>query len=108
MTTTTSGCRLVVNGELDAAALPRFCAQLQEALRHRPARLVVDLSACPFAGAAAIAALLDAHRTTARYGGELVLSGCTPRVLRALSLTGLSRVFALEGTPVDGVPHRGG
>lgn len=87
---------LTVTGELDAAALPRFCAELREALAEHPSRLVVDLTACAFVDAAALTALLDAHRTTARRGGELVLRGCTPRVLRVLSLTGLGRVFALE------------
>lgn len=88
--------RLAVTGELDAVALPRFCASLQEALADLPSRLVLDLAGCPFVDAAALTVLLDAHRTTARYGGELVLAGCTPRVLRVLSVTGLGRVFALE------------
>ncbi|MCW2614810.1 MAG: anti-sigma-factor antagonist [Frankiales bacterium] len=88
--------QLAVEGDLDARALPRFCASLQELLAGHPARLVLDLSQCAFVDAAALAALLEAHRTTARYGGELVLAGCTPRVLRLLCLTGLGRVFTLR------------
>ena len=87
---------LVVHGELDARSLPRFCAELHEALAARPDRLVVDLRDCPFLEAAALSVLLEAHRTTAARGGELVLSGCTPRVLRVLSLTGLCRVFTRD------------
>ncbi len=86
--------RLSVTGELDARSLARVRAQLLDALAERPARLVVDLADCPFVDAAALAALLDAHRTASRYGGVLVLLGCQPRVVRALSLTGLRRVFA--------------
>lgn len=95
MTAVQSLAHLAVTGDLDARALPRFCASLQELLAQQPARVVLDLSQCAFVDAAALAALLDAHRTTARYGGELVLAGCTPRVLRLLSITGLGRVFAL-------------
>ena len=40
--------------------------------------------------------LLDAHRRLARQGGVLTLHGCSPRVLRLLSLTGLRRVFDLS------------
>lgn len=86
--------RLSVTGELDARTLARVRVQLQDALTERPARLVIDLDDCPFVDAAALAMLLDAHRTASRYGGLLVLLGCQPRVVRALSLTGLRRVFA--------------
>jgi anti-anti-sigma factor len=79
--------------ELDVATLPRTRAELDEVLAQRPARVVVDLSGCPFVDAAAMGVLLEAHRTTQRYGGELELRGCSPRVLRLLSLTGLGGVF---------------
>lgn len=88
--------QLAVAGELDARSLPRFSASLQQVLAGHPDRLVLDLSDCSFVDAAALSVLLEAHRTTARYGGELVLAGCTPRVLRLLSLTGLGRVFTLR------------
>ena len=86
--------RVSVVGELDIRTLARVREQLQDALAERPVRLVVDLADCPFVDAAALAALLEAHRTASRYGGLIVLLGCQPRVLRVLSLTGLRRVFA--------------
>ena len=86
--------RLPVVGQLDSSTLARVRGQLQDALAERPDRLVVDLSDCPFVDAAALAVLVEAHRTASRYGGLLVLLGCQPRVVRALSLTGLRRVFA--------------
>ena len=90
-----AGPVVTVDVELDVETLPRIRADLDEALRERPYRLVVDLTRCPFVDAAAMAMLLEAHRTTSRYGGQLVLHGCTSRVLRLLSLTGLGRVFVL-------------
>jgi len=86
---------VTVTGALDVTTLPRVREQLEQALVSRPARLVVDLSACTFVDASALALLLDVHRRLNRTGGVLTLRGSCPRVLRLLSLTGLRRVFDL-------------
>jgi anti-anti-sigma factor len=86
---------VVVRGVLDVSTVARVREQLAEALAVRPSQVVVDLSGCPFVDASALAVLLDAHRTASRWGGVLTLCGCSPRVLRLLSLTGLRRVFDL-------------
>jgi len=84
-----------VAGALDVTTLPRVRERLEQAATARPARLVVDLSDCTFVDASALAVLLELHRSMARTGGVLTLSGVRPRVLRLLSLTGLRRVFDL-------------
>ena len=86
---------VTVTGALDVVTLPRVRDQLEQALAGRPARMVVDLSACTFVDASALALLLDVHRRLSRTGGVLTLRGSCPRVLRLLSLTGLRRVFDL-------------
>lgn len=86
---------VVVRGPLDVSTLARVSEQLDEAMTGRPSQVVVDLSGCPFVDASALAVLLEAHRRTSRTGGVLTLCGCSPRVLRLLSLTGLRRVFDL-------------
>ena len=86
---------VVVDGELDITSTARVRETLHDALSVRPARLVVDLAACPFVDACALTMLLDVHRRAWRAGGILTLRGCSPRVLRLLSLTGLGRVFDL-------------
>ena len=86
---------VVVDGELDISSVARVRETLHDALSVRPARLVVDLAACPFVDACALTMLLDVHRRAWRSGGTLTLRGCSPRVLRLLSLTGLRRVFDL-------------
>ena len=85
-----------VCGDLDLATVARMRERLEDAMAARPTRLVVDLSACAFVDASALAMLLEAHRRTCRAGGVLTLRGCSPRILRLLSLTGLRRVFDLE------------
>ena len=82
-------------GALDVSTVARVREALDEAVGRRPPRLVVDLTDCPFVDASALAMLLEAHRRLARCGGVLTLRGCSPRVLRLLSLTGLRRVFDL-------------
>ena len=86
---------LDVCGDLDLATVARMRERVEEALSQHPDRLVLDLSQCPFVDASALAMLLEAHRRMARSGGVLTLRGCSPRVLRLLSLTGLRRVFDL-------------
>jgi anti-anti-sigma factor len=87
---------VAVQGPLEVGTVPRVREQLAEALAARPARLVVDLADCPFVDACALTMLLDLHRRCCRAGGVLTLRGCSPRVLRLLSLTGLRRVFDLS------------
>ncbi len=84
---------LAVEGTLDLATVARVRGQVEDLLGTRPTRLVVDLTDCGFVDASALAMLLEAHRRMARNGGVLTLRGCSPRVLRLLSLTGLRRVF---------------
>jgi anti-anti-sigma factor len=84
-----------VEGELDVSSVSRVREHLHDALSVRPGRLVVDLEDCPFVDACALTMLLDVHRRAWRAGGVLTLRGCSPRVLRLLSLTGLRRVFDL-------------
>ena len=85
-----------VDGVLDLTTVARTREQLHAALAAKPEQLVVDLSGCTFVDASALSMLLDVHRRAWRSGGVLTLRGCTPRVLRLLSLTGLRRVFDVE------------
>jgi anti-anti-sigma factor len=85
-----------VTGRLDISTLHAFWGQLSDALTLRPARLVVNVSACDQIDVHVLPVLLDAHRETAVHGGRLVLAGCPDEVLRLLSLAGPS-----AGLPFD-------
>ena len=87
--------------DLDLASVARVRETLHDALSVRPEQLVVDLRDCSFVDASALAMLLDVHRRACRTGGVLTLRGCSPRVLRLLSLTGLRRVFDVEDGDQD-------
>lgn len=85
-----------VVGDLDLASVERVRETLHDALSVRPEQLVVDLRDCGFVDASALEMLLDVHRRACRTGRVVTLRGCSPRVLRLLSLTGLHRVFDVE------------
>lgn len=71
-------------------------AQLEDALRVRPQVLRVDLSACGSLGSSVLRALLDVHCELRRQGGELELTGLSPRLLRTVGLAGLGEVFTVR------------
>jgi anti-anti-sigma factor len=84
---------LVVDEDLTTEAAGRLNTHLLDALRMRPAQLVVDLSRCEYAEALAIDVLLKAHRRAYQYGGRLTLRSPSPRVLRLLRLARVHEVF---------------
>lgn len=71
-------------------------AQVDDVLRVRPERLVVDLTRCGSCESGALRVLLDAHRRLRRQGGVLVLRGLCPRLARVIGLSGLAEVFDVE------------
>ena len=82
--------------EEDACRGRWLAAQLDDVLRVRPDRVVVDLTQCASLDSAALHALLDAHRRLARRGAVLALRGLGPRLVRLLSLSGLTDVLQVE------------
>lgn len=71
-------------------------AQLEDVLRVRPGKVVVDLSGCASLDAGALRTLLDTHRQLRRQGGVLSLRGLCPRLVRVIGLSGLTEVFDVE------------
>jgi anti-anti-sigma factor len=89
----TSLVEIVVDEDLTAEAADRLHGRLADALRLRPAQLVVDLSRCGYADALAIDVLLNAHRQAYQLGGRLTLRGPSQRVDRLLRLARVRQVF---------------
>jgi anti-anti-sigma factor len=89
----TSLVEIVVDEDLTTEAAARLGSRLSDALRLRPAQLVVDLSGCGYADALAIDVLLNAHRRAYQHGGQLTLRSPSPRVARLLRLSRVHQVF---------------
>lgn len=90
---------VIVEGELSARSISTVRTELERALALHPSRLIADLSRCTLLDAEGIALLVEVHRRIYRSEGRLVLRGCSPRCLRLLGLSGLTRVFEIETAP---------
>jgi anti-anti-sigma factor len=91
-----------IGDDLDIASLPSLRHQLEDAVRLRPERLVIDFSACRYIDAQAIRLLVEAHGGLWGAGGRLVLKDCSPETTRLLSLAGVLEIFELEGASAGG------
>ena len=97
----------MVTEELTAPAAARLHGLLFDALALRPTHLVVDLSACPVAGALAVDILLNAHRRAYQLGTHLVLRAPSERLLKVFRLAHLDHVFEIDSEPSPAAPpHR--
>lgn len=99
--TATPLVEIVVAEEFDCASSSRLRERLEDALRMRPRRLVVDLERCPAFDASGARVLLEVHCEAVRHGGLLVLRNPTDRVLRVIQLSGLEGVFHLEPASLE-------
>lgn len=94
---------LHITEELDLATTPQLRAGVEQALAAQPRTLVVDLSACPFAGVDAIGVLVALTAQAQRQRTTLVLYGVRPIVRRALALLDLDKRVVLT-PPAGAVP----
>lgn len=86
---------VVLRQDYRAPDVDQLRAQLDDAVRLRPERLVVDVTRCRTMDASAIDVLLDAHRRLRRLGGTLTLRSPSGRLLRNLTLTRADLVLDL-------------
>jgi anti-anti-sigma factor len=82
-----------LRGDLRAATVPAFFAQIARVFAVRPDVVVVDLSQLAFCDFEGVAALLGAHRRARRIGARLVLAGTQGRCAQILHRTGLDQIF---------------
>ncbi|MGY1704840.1 anti-sigma factor antagonist [Geodermatophilus sp. SYSU D00697] len=101
--------RVVVEvvGEVDSYTAPALDLCLTSQARQRGVReLVVSLGQVTFLGAAGVGVLAQADRRCRMRGGRLVVrTGGRPAVLRALQMTGLADLVAVDPDGVDPQPH---
>lgn len=76
-------------GELDLAGVAYVRAHIRRALRHRPDRLLLDLSDLTFIDSTGLGLMVWAHQAMAERGHQLRLHHPRQRVRRLLRITGL-------------------
>lgn len=98
---------VLVQGALNAAAVPRIRLMLDDAVSLKPAHLVADLADCPVLDAAGIDLLVATHRSIWGAGGRLTLRGMSPRLSRLLALARVDHVLQTAPAPAGYRPrHR--
>lgn len=81
---------------LDGSSASTVRVDLNAAIEHGTGDVVMDLSLVEWVDATGLAVLVTAHRRLQSQQRHLVLRGCSPRVRRALAVTRLNRILALE------------
>jgi anti-sigma B factor antagonist len=92
---------IVVSGEVDIRTAPELRERISTLLEAGSRRLVLDLEGVEFLDSTALSVMVGAHKQLAREGGGLALVCTQEAVLRVLSVTGLSRIFAVHDTLDD-------
>jgi anti-sigma B factor antagonist len=84
---------VAVTGEIDLGVAAEFDATLQSAIRERPERLIVDLSALEFIDSSGVHALLRAHRHASAVGVSMMIVPAPGPVNDVFRLCGLDGVL---------------
>jgi anti-sigma B factor antagonist len=85
-----------VRGELDVASGPVLWERLAEVIPDAN-RLVLDLKDTNFIDSMGLSVFVRALRRLRADGGDLILRAPTPSALKVLRMTGLDKVFTIEG-----------
>jgi anti-sigma B factor antagonist len=93
---------LSVRGEVDLHNSPDLRGVLLEILRdHKPKKLIVNLSLCPYMDSSAIAVLVETLQKVRKAGGKIYLTSLQPRVRGLLEIARLDTIFVLANDDED-------
>lgn len=90
---------LRLKGELDMATAPGLGRALDTALDGRPSTIALDLTDLTFVDSTGIRVLITGCRRAGVQGCAFVLRSPRRSVLKAIQLTGLDRLMAIEADP---------
>ncbi|CAN5197263.1 MAG: STAS domain-containing protein [Nocardioidaceae bacterium] len=85
-----------VVGRFDGSTVPLVRSALRQAVEDSDGDVLLDISGVDWIDIPALALLADTQRRLRGRGRRLQLRGCEPRVRRALAVTRLNRVIAIE------------
>lgn len=85
-----------VRGEIDVSNADELGAALEAAVRHRPARLVIDLSETTFMDGAAVGRIVALRRQVSAGQCSIVLRHPQAIVRRLIAVLGVDRLCEVE------------
>ena len=89
-------CVLVPKGDIDMARSPVLRKAIGEAMRGKPAKLMLYLSGVPYMDSSGLATLVEALQNARKAQMPLLLCSLTPRVKSILEIARLNTVFAVH------------
>ena len=85
-------------GELNILTAPDLRDVLVKHVKARQPLLALDLSGVSFMDTSGLATLIDAHLTTEKQAGKLVLYGLQPRIAEVFEVTRVKDLFSVFDT----------
>lgn len=90
---------LTVCGEVDHHSAAPLRQDVDELIcRHRPRRLVMDLSGVGFMDSSGLGFIMGRYSLLRDLGGSMVIIDPSPATQRMLSLAGIKRIIPIETT----------
>lgn len=85
-------------GEIDLHSAPQVRNNINTRLGEGQTQIAMDLAGVEFIDSSGLAALISGQKKAAEASGSLVLISPTEPVQRALSVTGLDKIFKIYGS----------
>jgi anti-sigma B factor antagonist len=95
---------VVVHGEVDIRTAPELRDCLGQVIDGGAGRVVLDLTDVEFLDSTALSVMVGAHKRLTKKGAPLSIVAGSEAVRRVLTVTGLTRVFAVHGSRADALP----
>jgi anti-sigma B factor antagonist len=86
---------VVVRGELDMYTAPQLRQELVGLVAQGARQVTVDLEAVGFVDSTALGVLVGGLKRLRQLDGDLTLRSPSPRTLKVLEITGLTKVFTV-------------
>lgn len=97
-----------LSGEIDQSGAGTLREKIDRAAEScLPQTLLLDFSGVSFMDSSGIGLIMGRYRMMQTMGGELLVAGASPRVLRLMQLGGLDRlpIFGAQSGAQFGAPH---
>ena len=95
MTTASNPNVLPLDGEIDLHVSPRVALSLNQMVKKKPAKLVVELSKVTYIDSSGLAVLIEAMQSVEEYGGTFALAGMQETVRSIFEIARLDQVFRI-------------
>lgn len=86
---------LPLEGDIDLHVSPVITETLNEMIKKKPERIVIDLSRATYIDSAGLAALILAMQTVQAYGGRFFLTGLHETMRSIFETSRLNQVFQI-------------